>query len=453
MALQPSARAQALDYAQNSIAPLPVPPSPAPPLPSVSPYAQFDPLRWKGLNIPLPGPVDTIDQRLLGVRDSLADLGIGYFGFTNSSFQDNLLHHGLPTPGSDSARNTQLYNGQLPTLYSSNILMVTYDLGRYGIPDGQIVVGGTFLRTDWNPGGPNAAVMSQATYYQTLLNGKVEFKIGYLSNSLEFLGTYVGGNIAGGVFGPSAGLPVEQGESSVVYPAPGANATVHLRPHVYDKVGVQRAISPDGTVVENIENRSGVRFAVPNSGVWVVNEVGYRRNAEPDLPQTWVRAATSYTSSRYQNLATPGVRTPTSYGLFLLADRQLVQFAPHVGTAGQGIYAGFSVEYVPPTLNRFSQYYEGRLYSFGLFPTRPRDQSSLVATYNVFSDYLVNRAHAAGQLAHSGSLAVTLSHSAHVYPGVNLNVGVSYINNPTSVTYNTHTGSALNIILGTVTFF
>ncbi len=449
-------RAQNVELAQAAVAPLAFPTTPAPPsVPVVGPYAEYDPLRWKGLTVPLPGPVDTIDQQFFGIRKALADVGIGYLGFTNDNFQDNLVRHSLPAPAAGNRQN-QLYNGQLPTYSTSNFGYVTFDLARYGIPDGQIVVGGVFLRTNWNPLGPNAIGLSQATYYQTLLHGLLEFKIGYLSNSLEFLGTYVGGSIAGGIFGPSASLPVEQGENATVYTTPGVNLKVNFSPVWYDKVGVQRAISPDGDVVEHNENISGVRFTVPNAGVLVINEAGYRVSASPGVPQVWVRAAASYTSSKYIDDTKPAIekfRSDNNYGLYLLADRQLWQRSSHVGRAAQGVYAGFSVEYVPPSLNRFSQYYEARLYGFGLIPTRPRDQTSLVFTDNVFSGYLVDTARNAKQLAHDSTQALTLSYSAHVYPGINLNIGVSYIDNPTSVTYTTTTGSAVNILLGTVAFF
>ena len=224
----------------------------------------------------------------------------------------------------------------------------------------------------------------------------------------------------------------------------------------YTKLGVERAISPDGVVVEHNENTQAVRFTVPNAGVFVIDETGYRVNASPGVPQVWVRAAASYTSSKYIDDTKPagqGIRSDNNYGLFLLADRQLWQKAPHLGTAAQGLYAGFSVEYVPPGLNGFSQYYEGRIYGFGLVPTRPRDQVSLVFTDNVFSGYLVNAARARKLLAHGDSQALTVSYSAHVYPGINLNAGLSYIDNPTSVTYTRTTGSALNVLLGTVAFF
>ena len=412
-------------------------------------YAHADALKIKGWNIPIPGAGDTLDQGLFGVRNALADDGIGYFGFTNSYFADNVLRHGLPA----GSRQNQLYSGQLPTVFSSNFGYTTYDLSRYGVPNGQIVLGLNFVRTNWTPLGPDNFSLSTVTYYQTFLNKAIEFKVGYIANSLEFLGTYVGGSLAGGVFGPNGTIPVEQGETTTIYPTPGINVKVNFPEHFYTKIGVERALSPDGVTVENHQDGGGVRFTLPNSGVFTIDEVGYRVDPSPGVDQVWIRAAASYTSSNYVDLSKPGLRGDHNYGLYLFGDRQLWQSKPRGRTAAQGIYAGFTVEYAPPSLNRFTQYYEARLYSFGLIPGRPRDLLSLVFTNNVFSSYAIDTAHLAHQLTHRNSESLSLNYSAHVYHGINLNGGLSFINNPTSVTYTQRTGSALNVMLGTVTFF
>lgn len=413
-------------------------------------FGKYEWLRVKGWNINVAGPADTVDRDALGIRAALADKGIGYLFYTNDFFADNILRHGHPL---NNSRANQVYSGQLPTYLVSGFGFLTYDLSRYGVPDGQIVVGGTAVNTNWNPLGPRTASLGTASYYQTFLNKRLEVKAGYFANGLEFLGTYVGGSLASGVFGPNASIPVEQGQNSLVFATPGINVKANFPGNFYTKLGVQRAISPDGSVVENQQNPSAVRFKVPNAGAFIIDETGYRVPATPGGPQTWVRAAASYTSSNYQNFDRPGTRSNHNYGLFLLADRQLLQTAPAAGTAAQGIYAGFSVMYAPPALNRFSQYYEARLYGLGLVPGRPLDLISFVATSNVFSDNLVQAARAAGRRAHSSSEAYTASYSTHVSPGVNLNVGVSYIDNPTPIAFSGSSGSGLNVLVGTVTFF
>ena len=411
---------------------------------------RYENLRVKGWNINVAGPADTVDQEAFGLRTALADKGIGNLFYTNDFYANNILNHAHPL---NNARSNQVYSGQLPTYLASGFGFLTYDLSRFGVPDGQLVVGGTGLNTNWNPLGPRTLSLGTASYYQAFFSKKLEVKAGYFAHGLEFLGTYVGGSLASGVFGPNASIPVEQGQNSLVFATPSINVKANFGGGFYDKFGLQRAISPDGSVVENQQNPSAIRFSVPNTGALVINEAGYRVAAAPGVNQTWVRAAASYTGSAYQNFDRPGTRSKHNYGLFLLADRQLLQTGFGPGIAAQGLYAGGSVMYAPPELNRFSQYYEGRLYALGVVPSRPFDLISFVATSNVFSNNLVLATKAAGRRAHSSSEAYTASYSAHVSPGININAGISYIDNPTPIAFSGNTGSGLNILVGTVTFF
>ena len=56
-----------------------------------TPSPDFESLRIKGLNLPLPGLQDTIDPDVAGIRSSLASLGIGYIDYSNNSLFDNML--------------------------------------------------------------------------------------------------------------------------------------------------------------------------------------------------------------------------------------------------------------------------------------------------------------------------------------------------------------------------
>ncbi len=434
---------------------VPTVPPVAVPAPTTGPYSIIDKTRIRGLNLPFPGAENTVDQTLGGIRTSLAEQGIGYLFFTNTFFADNLIRHGLPA---GDTRGNQVYLGQLATTTSANFAFATYDLSRYGVPDGQIVAGGSYYQTNWNPFGPRTTSLNTLSYYQTLFDKRVEVKAGEFPNAFEYLGTFVGGSISGGVFGPNGAITTEQGENSPATSTPGINVRVNLPDHLYNKAGVQRAISPDGNVIEHNQDASGVRFKVPNAGALYIDEFGYDVPPAPGQMRTWVRAAATYTSSNYVDFSLPNYprrmqRSEGNHGLFLLADRQLIQTAPGVSTSQRGLYAGFSVFYAPPALNRFSQYYEARLYGFGLIPTRPLDQMNLVYNTSVFSSELVSLVRRQGGLAHSTTQTVTASYSAHVYPGVNLNLGLAYTDHPTAIAYTGSTGSALNILLGTVTFF
>ena len=419
-------------------------------------YPRFNPYRIRGANIPLPGPADTVDGDAFGLRDAAASLGIGWFGYSTSFFADNTLRHGLPL---NNQRGNQVYNGQLPTSFTSNIFDVTYDISRYGIPDGQLLAGVTYTTTNWNPAGPRTTGLSGLTYYQTMFDKKVELNAGYEVNSLQYLDTFVGGSLAGGIFGPNGTIPVETGLNNAVVSTLGANAKVHLPSNFYTKFGVQRALSPDGTVIEHNQNASEVRFTVPNAGALFIDETGYQTTAAPGRLSTWVRVAANYTSSNYREISSrfgqlQRVRGEGEYGAYALADQQIVQTNPRPGAAaGQGLYVGGSIFYAPSGLNVFSRNYEARIYGFGLIPGRPTDLVSAVFDDTIFSNYLVQAARNAGSLAHSDTKSYTVSYSAHVLPGIYLNGGVAYVDHPSPITYNGSTGSALNILLGSSLFF
>ena len=429
--------------------------NPSPPL-QQDPYATADRLKLRGWIVPLPGAADTLDQGLFGARSKLAENGISYFGFSTSTFQDNLLRHGLPLGNQfgPHSRDNQQYAGQLSTYTTADTIFVMYDLNRYGIPDGQIAVSGSLLQTNWQPGDPNGIGIGQLSYYQTLFNRRVEIKAGYLTNNLEFLGTQVGGNIGSGLFGVSAAIPFEEGQNLGSFPTPGVNVKVNIPGNFYTKLGVQRATSPDGLTVERSQNPTSVRWTVPNAGVFVIDETGYRVNAAPGQMSTWIRAAANYTSSRYTDFNNQTRHNP-NYGLYLLADRQLIKTGASGDprTSFQGLYAGFSVMYGPPNFNAFSQYYEARVYGFGLVPGRPFDLLSLVWNRNVFSGTLVDRSRAFGLLAHDNANTYTAAYNIHLFQGTSLNLGASYTDHPTPIVYNRSTGSSLSALANLFVWF
>ena len=413
---------------------------------ATTPSPDFESLRVKGLNIALPGPQDTIDPDFAGIRSSLASLGIGYIGWSSNSFYNNTLSAERSTFGQ------QAYNGQKPTFFTNNVMQLTYDLSRYGIPDGQIVLGGVYNFDTWAPAGPNALSLAALSYYQTFLNKQVELKFGYLDNVLEFWGPFLAGNLATSIFGPSATIPVEAGINAPAWSTPAINIKVNGPYGFYDKLGIQRASNPDGPAVEKIYNPTNLKWSTPNSGVLVINEFGYRTEAAPGQLATWVRAAPMFNTSRYTDFAFGG-RGTGNYAAYFLADQQIIQLAPTAGQAARGVYAGVTAMYAPPEFNRFSQYYELRFYGIGLLPSRPRDMLSLVVSQNVFSHYLVDAALQKGQLAHDGSLSITAAYSAAIAPGIRIGIGLGYTDHPTPVVYTPQTGSALNILANVLTFW
>ena len=224
----------------------------------------------------------------------------------------------------------------------------------------------------WEPGGPNASSLATLSYYQTFLNRQVELKVGYLANAVEYWGPFLAGNLSSGIFGPSGSIPVEAGLSAWAWTKPGINIKLNGPNGLYNKFGVQVASNPDGPLAEKTANPTGLNWSTPNSGILVINEFGYRKEATPGQLATWVRAAPIVNTSRYIDFEFGG-RGTGNYAAYVLADQQFVQLAPVAGQAARGVYAGVTAMYAPPEFDRFSQYYELRLYGIGLLPSRPRD--------------------------------------------------------------------------------
>ncbi|WP_225119733.1 carbohydrate porin [Bradyrhizobium sp. BRP22] len=414
----------------------------------IDPSAKFEKLREKGMWLNIPGPADTIDQDQGGTRSALADVGIGYVGGTVNSLVDNQF----PNAARTSIAN-QRYMGQNPTFSTVNFMIVTYDLSRFGIPDGQIIVGAQQQYWTWKPGGPDRFGLNTIAYYQTFFDSTLELKMGYLRNVNEFGGTLVGGSAGASVLAPSSNILYQAGMSNNAAPTPAMNVKFNFDDRLYNKVSIQRSLSPDGQQAEITENPTGLNWRTANAGILLVDEIGYKNKAAPGVPETWLRAGAGFNNSSYKNLQypqQPRVNANSTY--YVAADRQLWQSALK-GSAYRGIYGGFSVMYAPPDLNRVSQYYELRLYAKGLFDSRPTDQIAIVATNTVWSNYAVDAALAEGNLVHRDSTAILGTYTAHLAPGIYASVGLAYINNPTSITHTRETGHALNLLVSTSIFF
>ncbi|WP_346659840.1 hypothetical protein [Bradyrhizobium sp. 200] len=78
---------------------------------------------------------------------------------------------------------------------------------------------------------------------------------------------------------------------------------------------------------------------------------------------------------------------------------------------------------------------------------------AVVATNTVWSNFAVEAALAKGHLVHRDSTAISGTYTAHLAPGIYTSVGLTYINNPTSITYTRQTGRALNFLVSTSILF
>lgn len=406
----------------------------------IAPFAKFDNLREKGIWLNIPGPADTIDQDKGGVRSALADLGIGYVGWTQNTLIDNRMPNAAKSTIFD-----QRYIGESPTFGTVNSMIVTYDLGRFGVPDGQITVGAEQQYWTWKPAGPDRVGINTIAYYQTFFDRTLELKMGYLRNHDEFLGM--------NPFGPTPVILAQAGMSNNSAPTPALNVKYNLNDRLYNKISIQRSVSLDGQLAHMTENPTGLNWRTANAGILLLDEFGYKAKAAEGLPETWLRAGIGFNDSRYTNLAYPSQpRANTNSVYYLAADRQLWQ-SDAQGSAARGIYGGFSVMYAPSDLNKVSRYLEFRLYAKGLFSSRPGDQIAIAATNIAWSHFAVEAASAKGDLVHRDSMAIWGRYTARLAPGVYATLGLLYINNPTTITYTRQTGHALNVLVSTSVFF
>ncbi|MBB4380278.1 carbohydrate porin [Bradyrhizobium sp. SBR1B] len=409
----------------------------------VDPSARYDNLREKGVWFNIPGPADTIAQDKGGGRSALADIGIGYAAWTHNSFANNLLPNAARSPIAN-----QLYMGQNPTFASANFLIVTYDLSRFGISDGQIVLGIEQQYSTWDRPGPNRVGLNTLAYYQTFFDRAVELKLGYLRNQNEFTGT-----LLGGITGSNMSALFQAGMSTNATPTPTVNLKYNFDDRLYNKASVQRSISPDGAYAHITENPIGLNWSTANAGILLVNEAGYKSKAAAGLPDTWLRAGVGLNSSRYTSFADPKQPRESSNNFhYLAADRQFWQ-SDAGGTPSRGIYGGLSIMGAPADVNKIGRYYELRLYAKGAFDSRPSDLISLVASKTIWSKFAVNAALAKGQLAHRDTTAITGTYTAHLAPGIYAAVGLSYIHNPTSITHTPQNEHALNLLISTLILF
>lgn len=406
----------------------------------IAPFAKFDNLREKGIWLNIPGPADTIDQDKGGVRSALAALGIGYVGWTQNSMIDNRMPN-----ASKSTIFNQRYIGESPTFGTVNSMIVTYDLGRFGIADGQITVGAEQQYLTWKPAGPDRVGINTIAYYQTFFDRKLELKMGYLRNHDEFSGM--------NPFGPTPVILSQAGMSNNSAPSPALNVRYNLDDRLYNKISIQRSVSPDGQLAHMSENPTGLNWRTVNAGILLLGEFGYKAKATEGLPETWLRAGIGFNDSHYPNLADPNQpRANANSAYYLAVDRQFWQ-SDAQGSTARGIYGGFSAMYAPSDVNKVSRYLELRVYAKGVFSSRPGDQIAIAATNTAWSQFAVDAALAKGDLVHRDSTAIWGRYTARLAPGVYATLGLLYINNPTTITYTRQTGHALNVLVSTSVFF
>ncbi|PXA87376.1 hypothetical protein DMC47_32200 [Nostoc sp. 3335mG] len=430
-------------FAQASRSPVPNPPSTIVASPAVQPsdqgtdpFIRYDRLAMQGWERSLPKSEDTIVGDKLGIRDALADAGIGFIVFANNSFQYNVLQDDR------RYRGPQVYNGQRFTRTIDSVtLFSTYDLGRLGLDGGQLILSAFYSTNSLRSiDGPSSTRIGRLAYYQPLFNKRIEIKIGYFDNAYEYLGTQTGGSFAGGTLGPQASVLNEVGLSYSGLGTPAANLRVNFKNHVYVKVGVQRSLPPGGATPEVAANPSGLRFAVPNSGVLTIAEGGWDRPASSGTPSTWIRFGGIYNTTKFDRFS--GGKSADNWAAYAAVDRQIIQSDP--SKPSRGYYAGVTFNYAPPAQSFVSQYYEARIYGVGVLAKRPFDLASLVATADAYSASGLAARTAPAQKNFKATYAIVASYAYRLAPGLYLQPGIGAVVHPV---YSPRLNTALNTYL------
>lgn len=401
--------------------------------PATGPFARFDALAMKGWERPLPKSADTLIADKAGVRDALADVGIGFVGFASNALQYNFLQN------DGNYKGPQQYNGQRLTRSVSNAaIFATYDLGRIGLKDGQLLVSALYTSNSFNAvDGPNSVRIGRLSYYQPLFNKAVEIKVGYFDNGFEFLGTTTGGSLAGGTLGPQATVPYEVGLSYSGFSTPTIDMRINFKHNLYTKFGLQRSLPPGGAAAEVAVNPSGLAFHPKGTGLLAIGELGFDRPAAAGTMATWVRGGAIYNTTNYKRF--DGGLATHNWAAYLAVDRQVSQIDRT--KPARGLYIGGTVDYAPPGQNFTTEYYEARVYGVGLIDKRPFDLASLLATRNVYSPAGLLARTPVGQVNYKATTAVIASYAYRLTPGLYLQPGLGVVIHPI---FTPRYGTALN---------
>lgn len=432
-------------------------------------FAEMDKMSGvKGWNIGFPSFGDTLTQDYGGWRSSLFSAGIGLIQYNSERFQANLLDTPREGPRFNPFyESAQIYWGQKPSFSNTNVLVLTYDLSRFGVPDGQLQFAGIHANATYQGFHPDLLTFNFLAYYQTLFERQLEIKFGLLANQNEFVGQTVGGGFVT-TGGPANAIPTLLGMSVSPVSTWSFRITGHFGDRFYNETAIMRSLvvnGPTGNPLFDTDALNPTRLdwnvnttsysptaevGAPGTGVLFVNEFGYKQDSSPGSRYTWVRFGAMYNNSTFHDFTksvadgglVQGAIGPTidgNAGFYLLGDQQIWQAAPDSAvTAYRGLYAGATVMYARPQTTPITQYYEGRLYAKAPFMSRPKDLVSLVAYYQVNSPYLVdnlNTLNVAGIYGKAETWSATVAYLACLRAGVYLTLGLNYTANPSQAFY------------------
>ncbi len=411
-----------------------------PPAAPVPTHASFDQLNYLGGDAAMPPFSDSTIDEQSEFRRSLLHHGMALRLITQIQYAQNTLDAPVPA-------DSQVYVGQRPFEGAMLQPIFTADLHQLHLRQSQLYVGGVWNWVSWNPAGPKSFQLWDLYLDKAFGENRVEIKVGYISNGLDFVGFFVGGSTATGAQGVYAILPYEVGMSYFPLTTPSLNLQVHGPKNTYFKTAAQRSLDPNGGPTEVERNHTGFRLIPHGDKLLSINEGGYLRSSQTGTRETWLRAGYMFNFTPYRSAVT-GRNEAGNYCVYALVDHQLNQSDRE--HPSQGLYLGLSAETAPQALNPYAQYFEARLYKEAPFRSRPGDVASLVASRTGYSKYFTSNLVAQGKTVWHASTTLTGSYSAHISRGNYLGVAISYDHGPAITP---RTPSALNASANWSVFF
>lgn len=403
-------------------------------------FARFDALGEPGLSIMYPPSSDSFLGDKGGWRSKLADHDMSLAIRSTTVLNYDMLQN--------NPNNPQAYAGQKPTVQSySTYATLTAGLASWGLPNSKLILGGISFGSTWSASQGETELrpkIDKIAYYQSFNDKAVEIKAGYLVNYLEFIGVFTGGSPMLST-GLSSLVPIEVGLSADPAPAPTFKITFNGPDGLYYKGGVQRSSSPFGQEYQaGHDGGLNLKWSARRAKPLYINELGVSRQAGPgDQRMTWLRGGFIYNTSDYTRF--DDGKYKDNYGIFALGDYQVYQpyaFAPY-----RGVMLGASAFYADPDVNVISQYYEARLYTVGLFESRPDDGITFNVNHSGYSSKARDSVAYQDINTPAGQLQTTVSYSAHVMKGLYLSPNLSYVHHPAFGDYNDALTVGLNLFL------
>jgi len=295
----------------------------------------------------MPSFADSVIDENSSYRRALFSRGMALRVINQYQYAQNIL-------GAPVAPDEQVYVGQ--RAYTSVMVqpIFTADLRQLHLKQTQLYMGGVWNWVSWNPAGPKTIQLWDLYLYKKFGENRAEIKAGYVSNSLDFVGFFVGGSTAAGAQGVYAILPYEVGMSYFPLTSPSVSIRVHGPASTYFTTAVQRSLDPGGGPTEVARNHTGFRFAPHGDKLLSINEGGVWRGASAQSRDLWVRAGYMNNRSGYTNFLT-GRKEAGNYCVYVLSDFQLTQ--TNREHPNPGLYLGGSAETAPKALNAYARYY------------------------------------------------------------------------------------------------